>query len=221
LDEKRKLGANILQFVEDHSGIELAQRMRAKEKGVRLPKHFWRAFVEDSLHLEYTTCNRLRCHRALLFTIMSFGEGKTTARALRDGEKSKASRMSGGEKNAMKAYGLGWHVLQFFIDEIQQYKSRADSVMLMERARTCRQQLIANGFAESTLPKLDGDAGKHWLARWRKEYKISKRVNGLQLKVAWRKVLRRCRVLLTNIYRVRAFWEILHPGGHITCAMIS
>ena len=34
----------------------------------------------------------------------------------------------------------------------------------------------------------------------------------MKLKVAWAKVKRRTRVLLGNIFRLRAFWDICHPG---------
>ena len=37
-------------------------------------------------------------------------------------------------------------------------------------------------------------------------------LDGMQLKVAWAKVIRRCRVLLTNIFRLRALWQLVHPG---------
>ena len=51
-----------------------------------------------------------------------------------------------------------------------------------------------------------------WFARWRGMYGITRQVTGMKVKVAWFKVKRRVSVLLRNIFRLRAFWEICHPG---------
>ena len=83
--------------------------------------------------------------------------------------------------------------------------------MLMTRARELRAQLVTDGIPETSLPKLIGDAGRQWFKRWRKKYDIVYSKCGTQLKVKWGKVLRRVRVLLSNQFRLRAFWEIVHP----------
>ena len=38
------------------------------------------------------------------------------------------------------------------------------------------------------------------------------KATGMKLKVACRKIRRRVRVLLGNIYRLNALWNLLHPG---------
>jgi len=84
--------------------------------------------------------------------------------------------------------------------------------MLMKTARKLRVFLLFNNFPESCLPNLDGNAGHQWLMRWRNRYRISMKRIGMQMKVSWQKITRRVRVLLTNIFRLRAFFDICHPG---------
>jgi len=103
-------------------------------------------------------------------------------------------------------------LLQFFVDEIQELRSRSDSTILLNKAKDLRQVLLDSGWLEKDLPKLAGGAGKSWMLRWRREHGIVMKALGMKLKVAWRKVLKRVKTHLTNIFRVRAFWEKCHPG---------
>ena len=83
--------------------------------------------------------------------------------------------------------------------------------MLMNKARELRQILLDDNWSEMDLPKLEGDAGRQWFRRWRLQYGIVKKVVGMRLKVSWKKVKSRVAVLLGNIFRLRAFWELCHP----------
>ena len=38
------------------------------------------------------------------------------------------------------------------------------------------------------------------------------KVTGMKMKVSWTKVVRRVKVLLSNLFRLKAFWEHCHPG---------
>ena len=71
---------------------------------------------------------------------------------------------------------------------------------------------MSDKWPETALPKLEGNAGHKWFERWRKGYGIVKKVTGMKLKVPWKKVKRRIKVFLENIFRLRAFWELCHPG---------
>ena len=83
----------------------------------------------------------------------------------------------------------------------------------MERAKEIKAELINSGtLAPSQLPKLEGPAGKSWFWRWRRKYGIVYRQTGMQLKVSWRKVIKRVRVELGNVFRLRALWAKCHPG---------
>ena len=43
----------------------------------------------------------------------------------------------------------------------------------------------------------------------------------MKLKVAWRKVLRRIRVELGNVFRIRALWVKCHPGQSMKCLSLD
>ena len=47
--------------------------------------------------------------------------------------------------NARKAAGLGFALLQFFVDNVQRLRSRADSCMLMQKAKDMCATLHAEG----------------------------------------------------------------------------
>ena len=72
--------------------------------------------------------------------------------------------------------------------------------------------LCADGVPHGDLPKLIGNAGAQWFKRWREQYRIVKQGIGMKLTVPWTMVKRRVKVLLQNIFRLRAFWELCHPG---------
>ena len=192
----------------DNSG---SQPTAASER-TRLPYGFWKRFVEEELCLEYTTHKRLQMYRAWVRYVKARQSGGKTRVAMRGDCKRGCSRTGGGALNAQKATGLGFMLLQFFVDQVQQWHCRADSSLLLARARELHEQLLREHWRESELPKLIGNAGKAWLWRWRKQYDIVKNVLGMKLKVSWAKVIRRVRVLLMNIFRLRAFWELLFPG---------
>ena len=91
--------------------------------------------------------------------------------------------------------------------------SRADSNLMMNKARELRASLLDANWPETDLPNLEGAAGRKWFQRWRQTYGIVKKVVGMKLKVSWRKVKRRTALLLGNIFRLRAFWELCHPDA--------
>ena len=70
---------------------------------------------------------------------------------------------------------------------------------------------VSGKWNESNLPILHGNAGHKWFQRWRLRYGISQQVIGMKLKVAWRKIKKRVVVLLTNIFRLRFWWQSCFP----------
>ena len=178
---------------------------------IALPHFFWRDFLCAELHLDYSTTKRLQAYRSWLFFLCQRKDGGKTRAAMR-GERSRGStRSTGGALNAQKARGLGFMLLQFFVDEVCKLSCRADSQLLMEHARNLREQLVRDHWAECDLPKLIGTAGRMWFSRWRDQYKIVKSQVGMKMKVAWAKVVRRVGVLMRNYFRLRAFWALLFP----------
>ena len=160
----------------------------------------------------YSNRKRVQLSRALEFYALRKQEGASTPAAMRGIRAATSCRNKGGALNSRKAAGLGFALLQYFVDHVQNLYCRADSCMLMKQARELRAELVHSGWLDADLPKLIGNAGHAWFRRWRKMYGISKKVIGMKLKVSWTKVKRRIRVYLGNIFRFRAFWEICHPG---------
>ena len=182
------------------------------EDTLRLPYGFWRRFFEEDLKMQYTHRKKMQYLRALELYVLRSSEGARARIGMRGMRDRGSFRSSGGSQNSTKAAGLGFALLQFFVDNVQRLMTRADSHLLMTKARELRADLSQRGWLDADLPKLVGNAGAQWFRRWRKIYGIVHKVTGMKLKVPWAKVKRRIRVLLGNIFRLRAFWELCHPG---------
>ena len=122
--------------------------------------------------------------RALQFYVLRRQDGASTSAAMRGMRDRQSCRSKGGALNSRKAAGLGFALLQFFVDHVQRLMSRADSCLLMKKARELRADLEHRGWREADLPKLVGNAGHQWFKRWREMYGIVKKVTGMKLKVS-------------------------------------
>ena len=176
----------------------------------KLPYGFWQHFFKNGLQTQITKSKHMRYHRGFELYLRRRLEGASTKVALRGLRAAGSHRSDGGALNSRKAPGLGFSLLQWFVDEVRRLQCRSDSCMLLAKAREIRGDLVHKGHRDMDLPKLVGSAGAHWFARWRKMYHIVKKVTGMKLKCPWKKVKRRIRVLLGNMFRLRAFWEICH-----------
>ena len=220
LDRKLQLGAHVSQALADQYGNETLQGIIANitdeqleaEPRTRFPYGFWKWFTEQELNMMANSRQTHLCARCFWLYIERQRLGGDTNTSRRDGQHGKAKRKQGCEQNATKAKGLSWALLQYFVDEIQVYRSRVDSAMLLEKAKEYRDALKADGWPQHDLPKLEENAGAQWLARWRIQWGLSMKSTGMKLKVLWSKVKSRCSTHLTNIWRLRALWDIVHPG---------
>ena len=182
-------------------------------KTFRFPYGFFKRFIRQELRLAYATAKRLQCRKAVEVLRAALERGAGTPAALRDFRAIASTRGSGGQHNASKSVALSYDLFQYFVDEFQTLRSRSDSALLLKEARRQRGILQQSEDSECLkIPQLDGLAGKAWLFRWRKEWGIVKKVCGMQLKVSWRKVLRRVACSFGNYWRLRFFWESLFPG---------
>jgi len=179
---------------------------------VSMPYGFWRRFMQDAIGTAFSKRKRQQLMRSFKYYAERRAAGATTDLALRHDRKVGSCRGSGGSQNHRRVPGLGFALLQFFVDNVQRLMTRADSHLLMAKARIMKQQMLVDGHAENALPKLEGSTGWMWFSRWRKLYGIVKKVIGMKLKVSWKKIRKRISVFLCNVYRLRAFWEICHPG---------
>ena len=161
--------------------------------GREIPYGFYREFIEEELGMTFTPARRMAMRRSFKYYALKKSTGAITRVALR-GDRGRASaRGSGGKQNSKKGAVLGFYLLQYFVDVVEKLHCRADSLLLMNRARALRVELLRDGHREYQLPKLIGNAGCQWLLRWRKERGISMQVTGMKLKgERWFAELRSC-----------------------------
>ena len=198
---------------------EVAVRQTGSQPGLHdtdgppVPRGFWPRYISSEMGQVYSDRVKMRLRRSLVLYARRKYKGADTRAGLRGMRSGASKRSSGSAENATKALGLHFMLLQFFVDCVQKLRCRTDSLMLMDKARQLRRDLLhdfSGRWAESDLPKLIGNAGAKWFGRWRQRYSISKKVIGMKLKVAWRKIKKRVVVLLTNFFRLRFFWQICH-----------
>ncbi len=52
---------------------------------------------------------------------------------------------------------LWFELLQWFVDEVESLRSRADSALLLKQARLLRDRLLEQGVEDVALPKINAD----------------------------------------------------------------
>ena len=135
------------------------------DNSVCIPYGFWRRFMEDDMKIQYTSRKKMQMYRSLLFYVGRKQVGASTSAAMRGMRDRGSCRSSGGAFNNQKAQGLGFMLLQFFVDNIQRLRCRADSLILMNKAREYRAELEHKGWRNEDLPKLIGPPGNKWFQR--------------------------------------------------------
>ena len=145
-DTRLQLGAWIQQFGLEHLGVEKWNEYRRRlvedddyddENPPKLPRYFRKNFVQNEMKIHYNNRQRLRCFRALMFFVERTASGENTRTTMLSGRRAKAKRAKGAEHNATKAYGIGYALLQFFVDNVQALRSRADSALLPWKLKSC------------------------------------------------------------------------------------
>ena len=165
--------ANGLQPSSGERGVVVCVSEDDDAEAAKVPYGFWRRFCEEDLNLVYIPAKRKQFLKSLQLVAMRRHAGCQTRPASRGMRKKDSCRNSGGCQNATKAVGLGYALLQFFVDDVQSLQCRADSEMLMTKARELRKELLydeTGRWSPSALPKLVGNAGAKWFQRWRKKY---------------------------------------------------
>ena len=127
------------------------------------------------LGIAYSHRKKMQLHRSLQFVALRRQYGAGTRAGMRGIRARGSCRNDGGAANSLLAPGLRHCLLQYFVDHVQRWQSRADSCMMLAEARHMRNALLFAGWKESDLPKLEGNAGAQWFKRWRAEYGIVKR----------------------------------------------
>ena len=95
------------------------------------------------------------------------------------------------------------------MDEVDQLRSRADSALLLKRARLIRDRMLEQGHQAACLPKINKDC----LRRWRLGYGLSIRATKIRIKVSMAKAVARMKTKLSNIFRLRRLWKLCFGEG--------
>ena len=122
---------SVVELISDDSEDE-------NDAGIKVPFGFWERFIKDDLNLVPNRTRKMRALRALNAHALGAYQGcqtRMSARGLRPG---KSKRSTGGARNATKTIGLHHALLQYFVDCVGRLMCRADSCMLMEKARELR-----------------------------------------------------------------------------------
>ena len=171
----------------------------------------WRQVAEECFKLRYTAAVATRLQRCWAewkeqsacgkYTPAGSGGVAPNSRA----RCRRASRIPRPRKMAC----LWFELLQWFVDEIEVLRSRADSSLLLGQARIIRDRLVAQGHPAAACPKID----KNFLSRWRAEYGLCMRATTVRFKVSLKAAVARVRSMLCNIFRLRHLWKLCFGGG--------
>lgn len=168
----------------------------------------WRA-AADHCRLQYNSATTQRLRRAYREWSTHGREGMCTdmgsgAQTPSNGGVAPRERRRRAFTRLAKTPELGFELVQWYVDEVESLRSRADSTLLMRRAQKLREMLQDQHIEEAKLPRVD----KHWLRRWRIEYGITMRSTTVRFKVNFATARERIKVMLSNIFRLRRLWEL-------------
>ena len=173
----------------------------------------WRSIAEDCFSLQYTSAVRMRLRRCWReWHEHSKGGAHTTAGSGGLAPSGRAVntraryRRQSGTPRPRKMACLWFELLRWFVDEVEELRSRADSSLLLARARLLRDRLVAQGHSAADLPKVN----KNFLRRWRLEFGLSMRATTVRFKISLTKATARVSCMLSNIFRLRHLWQLCH-----------
>ena len=164
----------------------------------------WQNCAREEFNLRWSRALAERMRRALKEWTVAAAEGGLSHCAA-GASKAKLRKDRTDAPLMRKMPCIAFELLQWFVDEIVSLQSRADSALLLDKARELRDRCLALGALPKELPTID----KHYLRRWRAQFGISFRTLTCRFKVSEAAARERIRVMLGNIFRLRAFWKLL------------
>ena len=201
--QRLEIGGHINAFLQSNPGVG---RKR------------WGAIAEECFNLRFSAALGVRLRRcweewrthsnAGAYT--PAGSGGVTPNA------RQRCRRQSAKPRPRKMACLWYELLQWFVDEVEELRSRADSALLLSQARVIRDRLLEQGHPASAMPKID----KHFLSRWRAEYGLCMRATTVRFKVSLAAAVARVRTMLLNIFRLRRLWCLCF-GGDVPMRWIS
>ena len=170
----------------------------------------WRRVAREVFRCTPSDALAKRHQRAYAEWLGSAGAGRLTAYAA-GAETRTLRRRKPHERQAAgrhKGEYISFELLQWFVDNIERHRNRADSRIMLDEARRLRSQLVSTGVPETELPKIN----RGWLFRWRKARGIAIRRGTVTFQISWQKAKDRIRCMMGNIFRLRRLWALCHPG---------
>ena len=207
-----------------NSKSTIAQRL---EVGARVNEYFvahgnggkrkWRQVAEECFHLRYSAATSQRLRRcwcewqehsnAGSYTLSgSGGVPPSTNTSVRQRARCRRPQQV---PRPRKMACLWFELLQWFVDEVEVLRSRADSALLLKHAGIIRDRLLDQGHTAASVPKIN----KHFLRRWRLEYGICMRATTVRFKVSLTKAIARVKTMMCNILRLRHLWKLCFGDG--------
>ena len=183
-----------------------------------LKDHRWHRVAHECFGLRYSPAVAARLRRCWAEWTVHSNSGAYTQAA-------SGGMLPNGRRRCRRAYAtprpkkmecLWFELLQWFVDEVEELRSRADSTLLLNQARVIRDRLIEQGHPPAACPKID----KHFLFNWRAEYGLCMRATTVRFKVSLVAAIARVRTMLLNIFRLRHLWALCF-GGHVPMRWIS
>ena len=203
--------------VRRHSTTTIAQRL---DVGARIAAFFadnpglhtrpWRRIAEEVFRCKPTAALAKRHERAYTQWLEHSDSGRLTALAA-GAETRTQRRRKTHEPTAPgrhKGESMGYELLQWWVDNCEALKARADSALMLAEAQRLRADLMGQGVLASQLPQIN----KGWLHRWRLRHDMALRRGTVKFQISWAKTVARVRCMLGNIFRLRHFWALCHPG---------
>ena len=203
---KLEQGRTVYDFAKMQIGDEALNDMVQGKKGILFPRGFWPACTRHCFNRVCTAALRKSLMKSLRLYMQALKKGAKTACGELGEKRPQQKRSAGGTFNALKCPELGQLLYDWFIDCIQLYRARTDYSLFLHQAKYLRQRLLDQGYEPQNLPQLDGAAGKQWLLRWRRRFRIIARKTVKHLKVSKKKLKARVRVFLKNCFALRYLW---------------
>ena len=138
----------------------------------------WRDIVVECFGLQYTSACRVRLSRCYSEWKSHSGGGAFTQAGAGAMQRGRCRRAAVCPRQR-KLLCLWFELLQWYVDEVESLRTRADSALVMKHARLIRGRLLDQGYEAALLPKIN----KQFLFRWRQEYGIAIRKSTVQFKV--------------------------------------
>ena len=183
-----------------------------------LGRYKWQTIAEECFRLRHSPALAMRlqrCWKEWRDHSMSGTYTQAASGGVLPNSRNRCRRASKKPKQRKMAC-LWFELLQWYVDEIEELRSRADSSLLLNQAKIIRDRLLSQGYPPAACPKINSD----FLRRWRAEYGLCMRATTVRFKVSLAAAIARVRTMMLNILRLRHLWRLCF-GGDVPMRWVS